>query len=403
MIKPADDIVLILSVGFKSLFYLMLKECKMKYITHIIYCSLLIFAIEACQPKMERASLPVCSFNLDSSKQVDWKIIETDYLMSYPESMILTDKYLIIQDRKATDCLFHVINRSNDSLDFEFVRRGNGPYEFLDATLNPCWNQDEKIVSFFDPAKKAYFSFQETLIDSSSKISFKPIDKKEVLLGAEYVREMFICDRGYILMGEHGLFDKNRFMVLDNKLQMIGKYGSYPNVQNLLTNPEEDFRKMFFASSFFKISPNKTKAVFATYRGALLQLFDLSNFKDSIENFKSIQSEYPIKKEQISSEHEGWVYGFEDVYVTNDFIYAIYNGETAEDNPMLGKYIVVLNWKGELCKSYRLNLNLRCLAVDENNREIYVVACTDESDFFLARIALHPTDSSKDQVVPKAI
>lgn len=366
----------------------MIKEYKMKYIINIIYCSFLIFAIEACQPKMETVSLPVCPFNLDSSKQVNWQIIDTEYLMSYPESMILTDKYLIIQDRRAVDYLFHAINRSNDSLDFEFVRRGNGPHEYLDATLNPYWDQEEKTISFFDPIKRTYLSFQESPTDSNSKTSYKFIDKKEVLLKSEYLREMFTCGGGYILMGEHGFFDENRFVVLDNNLRIIEKSGSYPNVRNLLTNPDEDFRKMFFASSFFKVSPDKKKAAFATYKGSLLQFFDLSNFKDSIINIKTVQSEYPIKKEQITPEHEGWVYGFEDVYVTNDFIYAIYNGETAEDNPMLGKHIVVFNWEGEFCKSYQLDLNLRCLAVDEDKKEIYVVACMDGSDFFLARINL---------------
>ena len=354
----------------------------------IYYFVLLLLTLGACQTKTETVSLPVEPFNLDSSKQVRWHVIDTDYLMSYPESMILTDNHLIIQDRKAVDFLFHAINRNNGSLDFEFARRGNGPDEFLDATLNPCWNQDQNVVSFFDPVKKVSLSFQETSVDTCSKDHFKFIERKKVPLEVEYVREMFNCGEDYILMGEHGIFDKERFVVLNNSLQIVGKHGHYPNVQSLLTNPDRDFHTMLFASSFFKVSPDQKKAIFATYKGALLQFFDLSNIKDSIVNSKSIQSEYPIKKEQIKPDHDGWVYGFEDVYVTNDFIYAIYNGETAEDNPMLGKSILIFNWKGELCKSYYLDLNLRCLAVDEEKQEIYVVACKDGSDFFLACIDL---------------
>lgn len=348
---------------------------------------MLLFTIEACKPKIETASLPVQHFNLDSSKQIRWQVLDTDYLMSYPESMILTDNHLIIQDRKALDYLFHAINRSNGSLDFEFARRGNGPDEFLDVTLNPYWSQEQKTLSFFDPVKRTFFSFQEVLADSCSKESFSLIYRKEILLEPEYVREMLVSDGGYVLVGEHGIFDKKRFIVLDNDLQTIGSFGKYPTVRNLLTNPETDLRTMLFASSFFKVSPDRQKAVFATYKGALLQFFDLSNCKDSIVNIRSIQSQYPIKKEQISPEHDGWVYGFEDVYVTNNFIYAIYNGETAEDNPMLGKFIVVFNWEGEFCKSYHLDLNLRCLAVDEEKNEIYIVAI-DCGDFFLARINL---------------
>ena len=360
----------------------------MKYVINIICCFLLLFILEACRHNLVSPSLPVQPFNLDSCKSVRWQEIDTEYLMSFPESMILTDDHLIIQDRKAMNYLFHAINRSSGSLDFEFVKRGNGPNEFLDATFNPFWNVDQKVVTFFDPVKKMLNSFKELSSDSCSKEHFMFLDKKEVLFKSEYVREMFVCNCGYILIGEHGLFDQNRFIILDEELQIMEKFGNYPNVRNLLTDPDKDFCRMFFDTALFKLSPDRKKAVFATYKGALLQFFDLTHCKDSIVNIKSIQSEFPIKKEQISPDHEGWVYGFEDVYVTNDFIYAIYNGETAVDNPMLGKIIIVFDWKGELCKSYRLDINLRCLAVDEDKKIIYVAACKDEGDFFLACIDL---------------
>lgn len=361
----------------------------MKRIIDIIYCCLLLFIIGACHPKMKTETLPIQSFNLDSSKLVPWKMIETEYLMSYPESMILTDSHLIIQDRRSIDYLFHAINRSNGSLDFEFVRKGNGPNEYLDATLNPYWNNDKNMLSFYDPVNRSFFSFQVDMVDFYSWAPTKFIDAKKVFLGSEYVREMFACNGGYILMGEHGIFDNHRFIVLDNNMEIVGKSGNYPNVRDLLTNPDQDFRSMFFASSFFKVSPDQKKAIFATYKGALLQLFDLSSCKDSIVNFKSIQLEYPIKKEQITSDHDGWVYGFEDVYVTNNFVYAIYNGETAIDNPMFGKFVLVFNWEGKLCKSFKLDLNLRCLAVDEVENIIYLVACKEDSDFFLIQIDLN--------------
>lgn len=361
----------------------------MKHIINFVYCCLLLLIVEACQHITKSSSLPVQPFNLDSSKSVSWRVMETEYLLSFPESMILTDSHLIIQDRKSINYLFHAINRSNGSLDFEFAKRGNGPSEFMDATFNSYWDPAQKTVTFFDPAQKTLYSFKEHSNDSRSKARFVFFDKKEVAFDSEYIRDMSVCNCGYILMGEHSFFDQNRFIVLDEKLQTIGKSGNYPNVRDLLSDPDKDSRTMLFNTAFFKISPDKTKAVFATYKGALLQFFDLTHCEDSIVDIKSIQPERPIKKEQISPDHEGWVYGFEDVYVTDDFIYAIYNGETAEDNPMLGKTIIILNWKGELCKSYRSDLNLRSLAVDEDKKMIYVVACKDGGDFFLANMDMN--------------
>lgn len=95
----------------------------------------------------------------------------------------------------------------------------------------------------------------------------------------------------------------------------------------------------------------------------------------------SRQLEVPIKSRNLK-EHEGWVYGFEDVSVTDSAVYAIYNGETAEENPLLGK-ILVFDWQGNLQKIYQLDLNLRCLTIDERRHCIYaVVVYTEEDGFF---------------------
>lgn len=359
---------------------------RMKFLLYFI-CYCLLFLVVSCQQrKVPMQPLAVQPFEADSALSVDWQEMETDYLLSYPENIILTDSHLIIQDRRATDYLFHAINRNDGSLDFEFARRGNGPQEFIDATLNSYWDSERQMISFYDPGKRTLFYFQKQGIEYVLNDCFAFSRQKKIQLESEYVREVFVCDSDYILMGEHGAFDEKRFLVLNNDLQIINRCEDYPNIKDLLSNPAEDLRKILYGFSFFKISPNGEKAVFATYRGALLQFFDLNNYRDSIRNIRSYQLEYPIKKEQITEEHDGWVYGFEDVYVTNDFVYAIYNGETAEDNPMFGKYILVFNWEGKLCKSYQLNLSLRCLAVDEKLGVIYVVACTENTDFFIACI-----------------
>lgn len=358
----------------------------MKYINNILVLFLLLSIVSSCQHKMniEMMTLPVEPFDLDSSQSLSWEIMDTEYLLSYPENMILTDNHLIIQDRKAVNHLFHVISRNDSILNFEFAKKGNAPQEFLDATLNPHWNQEKKIITFYDPLKKKLFSFQKQNVKIDSIPLFAFLDTKNIYLKSEYIREIFPCNDGYLLMGEHGMFDKNRFLLLDDDLHLIKACGDYPNVKPLLTNPEQDFRKMIFGLSFFKISPNGKKAIFATYKGALLQFFDLSHCRNSIVTIKTIQSEYPINKRQISPDHEGWVYGFEDVYVTDSYIYAIYNGQTAVDNPGMGKYILVFNWNGELCNKYQSDMNLRCLAVDETKKIIYAVAYAEDSDFFVA-------------------
>lgn len=112
----------------------------------------------------------------------------------------------------------------------------------------------------------------------------------------------------------------------------------------------------------------------------------MSALPDSVP-VKSVQLERPKKKEQITREHEGWVYGFEDVYVTNKNVYVIYNGETAVDNPELGRYILKYNWDGNLLRQYKFDMGLRSLAVDEATGTIFFVGyVNDEMKLFFRNL-----------------
>lgn len=357
------------------------KQQRMK----CVYILLFILIVGSCQRKND-VDIPISPVDLNTAIYTSYQKIETDYLFSYPESMILDGKHLIVQDRKSTDYLFHSIDLESDSLVSEFGIRGNGPGEYSDITLNPHWNEYRKSISFFDANKRSIYSYKK---DNNSFRFISNFSLTNVPnLENEYFRELFDCGDYYLALGKHGIFDENRFAVLDSTYHIINKLGKYPEISDLLIEPQKNLGQILFSSSFFKISPNRNKAVFASYRGALLQFYDLSEMPDSIHNIKSIQLEVPIKKEQISVEHDGWVYGFEDIYVTDNYIYAIYNGQTAEENPLLGKHILVYNWKGELGRIYRLDINLRSLIADESNKCIYAIGYTEDDNFFLTKIEM---------------
>lgn len=297
------------------------------------------------------------------------ELICEDYLASYPEAMLYVDNELIVQDRRSSRFLFHKIGKDGMK---EFVQLGNGPEDYLDTNLNPFIGKNGEI-GFYDTAKRKVFLLKE------NKDVYKT--HKYVMMNKinGQVRETVECGDFYLATGRQGDFLNYRFLIVDSIGNIVSKYGNYPCIEpSLFSNPSEDIKKMLHSSSFLRVSPDKQKAVFASYHGALIQFFDLTSLPDSLKEIRSFQLDIPIKHSQISATHAGWVYGFEDLYVTDNYIYAIYNGQTAQENPEFGHRILVFDWSGNLKKTYFAELGIRSLAVDENRNVLYLAGYDEE-------------------------
>lgn len=337
----------------------------MKNFILTVCAAILMAGLSSCGNHAETSFLPVTPVDLANSDTL--VLAETssgEYLLSYPEAMFWTNGDLVVQDRLGHSRLFHTIN-SNDST-AEFASQGNGPGEYLDANLNP-FVTEKKEIGFYDPSKRKilYYEKKDGTYKSGREI--------ELTCRNEMVREAIDCGKCFLVTGEHGTFAKHRFLVADSTGLTVAQCGNYPSIdKSLLPHSKEDMRTLLFSSSFWRTSPDKQKAVFATYHGALFQLFDLSQLPDSIREIKSLLLSPPINHSQITADHEGWVYGFEDVFVSDHFVYLVYNGQTALDNPEFGHHILVYDWNGEMIKAYATHKSIRSLAVDEVQRKFYL-------------------------------
>ena len=324
--------------------------------------------------------IPVRSLDLSSCEKIVYQeIVVKDYLLSYPTGIFLIDGKLVIKDEKGYRKLFHVITKDGELVQ-EFLQSGEGPEEYVSSNFNSQLSND-CILDMFDSSRKKNISFKykEGYFSFSSMLTAKTNE--------ENIRELVNCGNYYLATGVNGRFVDNRFLVLDTLGNVKTAIGNYPEIlPDLLVKPEEDMQTILFNTALFRRSPDKQKAVFASYKGALLEFLDLSALPDSVP-VKSVQLARPKKKEQITREHEGWVYGFEDVYVTNKNVYVIYNGETAVDNPELGRYILKYNWDGNLLHQYKFDMGLRSLAVDEATGTIFFVGyVNDEMKLFFGNL-----------------
>lgn len=323
--------------------------------------------------------VPVVSVSFTEIDTLSLKKLNShDYLASYPEAMLLVDNELVVQDRRSTGSLFHKIGKDGVN---EFVKLGNGPDDYLDTNLNPFVEGEDKI-GFYDPIKRKISLLKE-------KNGIYKIDKSIKINNIEgQVRESIGCGDFYLLTGMQGDFSINRFIIVDSVGHVVSKYGGYPSINpSLFNNPSEDIVKLLHMASFLRISPDKQKVVFASYHGALIQFFDLAFFPDSLRTICSLQLDIPMKHSQISETHAGWVYGFEDVFATDNYVYAIFNGQTAYENPGFGHKILVFDWFGNLKKTYFSQLGIRSLAVDEDANLFYLAGYDEEEmNLYIASI-----------------
>lgn len=112
----------------------------------------------------------------------------------------------------------------------------------------------------------------------------------------ENIRELVNCGNYYLATGVNGRFVDNRFLVLDTLGNVKTAIGNYPEIlPDLLVKPEEDMQTILFNTALFRRSSDKQKAVFASYKGALLEFLDLSALPDSVP-VKSVQLERPKRK-----------------------------------------------------------------------------------------------------------
>lgn len=354
---------------------------KFKYVLGVLLFAVCLFS---CKNRGGETYLAVTPVNLQGADTLVLKEMPVgDYLVSYPEAMLLADSALIVQDRKGLSCLFHLIGKNGKTDGFAF--QGNGPGEYLDANLNPFIDREGR-VGFYDSSQK------KVLIYQKRDGKYEPCKVIKISYKEEWVREMVGCGDYYLLTGEHGDFSDFRFLVTDSLGKLLSRFGDYPPVAPAsFYRPADDMRKLLFSSSFWRIAPDKTKAVFASYRGALIQFFDLSCLPDSVREIKSLQLAPPVNFSQVTAGDEGWIYGFEDVFVTSHFVYAIYNGQTVRDNPEFGRYILKYDWKGNMINTYIAPIGIRSLAVDEAQGLFYIAGYhDDEMVLYVAAITDNP-------------
>lgn len=163
---------------------------------------------------------------------------------------------------------------------------------------------------------------------------------------------------------------KSKLTIINNKGVVLDSIGKYYNI------PFDDFTFLKYAYMYLlSIKPDKKALVLGYYFTDVIEIYSIDgklikaihgpeNFdvdpKPSLKNM----SQYFVQSQKTR-------YAYVEIRATDNNIYALFDGDSANDPSPNGKYIFVFDWEGEPVKSFELSVGISNFVVDEKNKKIY--------------------------------
>jgi hypothetical protein len=263
-----------------------------------------------------------------------------------------------------------------DSTVLHGVSRGQGPMDIISCQSFRLWDDT---LTIFEPTKNR---FHRILANDNqlfiSPYRQLPIDSTGALLNA------FLTRDGYITQG----FVEDALLVAyDNQDALVSRipYPSYSLLEPL--SPSQ--KAMMFSGTNLVCSPDgKHIAIIAGPVGSYI-FFGAMESGNVVREIKRWEYEEPVfgndgDKGLIAYTKGETLIGFHDIACTDDYVYALYSGQTREEAGSLHKtsyckHLLVYDWEGNPVRRYYLEKPLYAnIEYDETTRTIYGVAYDPE-------------------------
>lgn len=305
--------------------------------------------------------------------------IQTEEVFGSAMCMFLMDSILFITDHFNRDTAIWGLHIGQKKITKAYGRKGRGPGEIsFSPSSNIQYNLSTKEITLYDPNYKKLIQYN---IKDTTFFEYR-LPYRDSLLKSNFVQDIVKTDSFYICMGTGDLFSKGkRFLIYNKSYELINVLNGYPTI-NI---PKEDIAEIYQYGEEIHVKPDGSKFVFTSYIGGTLEIFDLQHLPDSIPNIARNIYYNPIYEKSKSgsiSALEKTIYGFENVYVTNNAIYCLLF-DYKQPTLAFPNKIIIYNWNGEWLKSYSLDCMLHSLCVDEKNKIIYGMAFSEKESFHL--------------------
>lgn len=244
--------------------------------------------------------------------------------------MVPYKEHLIVVSRRDGNWL-QIFDKRTGQHQGSFLPVGKGPGEAVQVTSVDVYPATG-ILTLIDKSTRKIFDFQ---LDSVV-LNRKRTPEKECLLSDPDIvpADIFHTAKGKLIRRTGS--DTKRLATIENG-QCTAEYNRYPASEDSLTLQKS------YADASKTVSPDGTKVAFGLKYGCILEILDLTNGIHP----KAVR--YFYKPEMAPGPGniapcDQTVFGFADLYATNDRIYGTYRG-TKEMDAIQG--IAVFDWEGK--------------------------------------------------------
>ena len=334
-----------------------------------------------------------CTFNKKDYIKINWedtctlgmRVLNDTSLFKYPRQMECFDTILIVMDDVDSHFL-HLYNTVDGSLIQNFARKGQGPGELLSAERFHL-SVDKKKLSVYDIMSNKIVTYKidsillGKMVCEEFRVEYgKLLDNKMLTIVYDMIP---YNDSLYIVKANN---DNMRYGLFSSKNDDISiLYTSYI-MDGFDYNSKDEVWSVFSSNTSTFIKPDRTRLVNATKIGAILEIFDINAEELNMSSRHNMFLYEPIygiaegAKPVFVVSNENTLLGFENIYVTDNYIYALLYDS---DVKMYPNSISIFDWDCKPIKKIYLDKSVRKLCVDEVNRKIYLLAISEENCYEL--------------------
>lgn len=288
------------------------------------------------------------------------------FFVGLPVEIAFHENYLFVHDFFGEEGLIGVVDPSKDSKLFSFLNKGGGPDEVVSlSNLDVFKHKGQNLFGIFDVNTKKYRSYNTDRI-LLNQTNLNPILEKAVKIPYS-INELHKTARGYVATG---FFPDGKFALLNDSLELIQYVGQYRPQEN------KNVSKLLHAQANIgtsELSPDGKRLANVIFHAGIVELYTID--ADTVMKqweFVKNELEYSVKNSrQINNKG---VEGFISVDVTDQFVFALYSGNTfnREEVATYGKYVYQFDLDGNLVEIYELDREVFNIDIDDNGLKAIV-------------------------------
>ncbi len=302
---------------------------------------------------------------------------------------LLRDSLILIENRRANPYFYELYSLNRQTNILEFGMSGKGPNELLSAYLNPEWDNaisSQELCVVDVTTHKAYVYNIDSLLKLAG--SYNPI---------QFTIPSFSNNIGK--WNENHAISWNLYYLDDPEvgnsvdllvdIQVVNGESSFDSKKLMGTNYTYNV-----SGGYVIVSPNKTKIICPYKYEDRIDIFN-GNKKliKSIKGPDDIENKYLITPQlnnlvgHDKEYYEG--YRCKPIFTTSS-VYCVYSGAISNKEPYeLQSELFVLNWDGEIIKSYHLDKYLMTISVNSGEDTLYGTTKDSMGDNYMVKYALN--------------